>query len=127
MGFLFWRMHRCARITVSLKFHLGEMTPDAMVEYLIDKIGHERENARAEVRRYVGGAYGPLYQAGYLVGAIQLWKLREEVIGKKLMTERQFHDTILDQNAIPIEMVRAAILKLELGRDGDTSWKFAGE
>ncbi len=51
IGMLFWRMHRCARIIFSLSFHLGEMTPDEAIEFLIDRVGHEPENAEAEVRR----------------------------------------------------------------------------
>src|SRR6185436_1866406 len=39
-GMLFWRMHRCARITVTTKFHLGEMTPQQMIDYLVDRVGH---------------------------------------------------------------------------------------
>ncbi len=35
IGMLFWRMHRCARIIVSLKFHLGEMSPEEMIEFLV--------------------------------------------------------------------------------------------
>jgi uncharacterized protein (DUF885 family) len=33
IGMLFWRTHRCARIIVSLKFHLGQMTPKEMVDF----------------------------------------------------------------------------------------------
>ena len=48
---LFWRMHRCARIIFSLSFHLGKMTPQECIDFLVDKVGHERDNATAEVRR----------------------------------------------------------------------------
>src|SRR5947209_2729612 len=68
VGALFWRMHRCARIIFSLNFHLGKMTPDECIEFLVNRVGHERENAAGEVRRSFGGGYGPLYQASYLLG-----------------------------------------------------------
>ena len=46
VGMLFWRMHRCARIIFSLKFHLGEMTPRrSAIDFLVDRVGHERANA----------------------------------------------------------------------------------
>ena len=46
--------------------------PEAMVDYLVDRIGLERHGATSEVRRYVGDSYGPLYQCGYLIGGIRI-------------------------------------------------------
>ena len=69
---LFWRMHRCARIIFSLGFHLGTMTPRECIDLLVNQVGHERDNATAEVRRSFTGSYGPLYQAAYLLGGMQL-------------------------------------------------------
>src|SRR5260370_28737132 len=51
VGMLFWRSHRCARIIFSLNFHLGKMTPQECIDFLVDRVGHERDNATAEVRR----------------------------------------------------------------------------
>ena len=59
IGMLFWRMHRCARIIFSLSFHLGTMTPQQCIDFLVDRVGHERDNATAEVRRSFAGMYGP--------------------------------------------------------------------
>jgi uncharacterized protein (DUF885 family) len=64
---LFWRMHRCARVVFSLSFHLGKMTPAEAVDYLVSEVGHERDNAVAEVGRSVNGNYPPLYQCAYLM------------------------------------------------------------
>jgi uncharacterized protein (DUF885 family) len=125
VGMLFWRMHRCARIIVSLKFHLGKMTPAGMVDFLVDRVGHERLGATSETRRYIGGAYSPLYQCSYLLGGMQLRALRREAVDSGKMTEKQFNDAVLGQNAIPIEMVRAAILSLPLSRDTKPNWRFA--
>jgi uncharacterized protein (DUF885 family) len=127
VGFLFWRMHRCARIVFSLKFHLGEWSPRQCVDYLVDRVGHEPDNAAAEVRRSFAGAYGPLYQAGYMLGALELRQLQREVVGSGKMTDRQFHDAVLQQNAMPIAMVRAALSDQKLTADGPGEWKFYGE
>ena len=127
VGFLFWRMHRCARIVFSLKFHLGQMNPQECINYLVDRVGHERENASAEVRRSFNGSYGPLYQCAYMLGAMQLRSLRKELVDSGRMNERAFHDAILRENSIPIEMVRAILRKEKLPRDFSTKWKFAGE
>src|SRR5207247_8992166 len=48
IGMLFWRMHRCARIIFSLSFHLEKMTPQECIDFLVDRVGHERDNATAE-------------------------------------------------------------------------------
>ncbi|KAK8097563.1 X-Pro dipeptidyl-peptidase [Apiospora kogelbergensis] len=124
IGSLFWRMHRCARIVFSLKFHLGQMTPEECVELLVSWVGHERATAEGEVRRSFNGDYSPLYQAGYLLGALQLWKLREETVGQGLCPERVFHDRILNANMMPIELLRALLLGQELNRDFKTTWRF---
>ena len=127
VGALFWRMHRCARIIFSLNFHLGKMTPDECINFLVDRVGHERENAAGEVRRSFGGSYSPLYQAAYLLGGMQLYALRKELVGSGKLTNRQFHDAVLKENRIPIEMIRADLTGQKLNRDFTTQWKFYGE
>lgn len=105
IGMLFWRMHRCARITVSLKFHLGQMKPEAMIDYLVDKVGHERFTATSEVRRFIGGDYSPLYQCAYMIGGLQLRDLEKELVGGKKISLRDFHDSILHSGPIPVKMI----------------------
>lgn len=125
VGALFWRMHRCARVIVSLKFHLGEMTPEEMVDFLVDRVGHERAGATAEVRRYIGDDYGPLYQAAYMTGGLQLRALYKELVTGGKMTSRDFHDRILREGAVPIEMIRAALKGEKLPKGWKASWRFA--
>jgi uncharacterized protein (DUF885 family) len=126
VGALFWHMHRCARIIFSLSFHLNKMTPDECVQFLVDRVGFERENAIGEVRRSFATSYGPLYQAAYLLGGRQFYALHNELVDSGKMTNRQFHDALLKENYIPIEMMRADLLNLPLTRDYKSSWRFAG-
>jgi len=127
VGMLFWRMHRCARIIFSLSFHLGTMTPQQCIDFLVDRVGHERDNATAEVRRSFAGNYGPLYQAAYMLGGLQIRAMRKELVDSGKMTNKEFHDQILQQNSIPIEMVRAALSNAPLTRDFKAEWKFYGD
>lgn len=56
IGMLFWRMHRCARIIVSLKFHMEQMTPKEMIDFLVDRVGtkaHRHQRGSAAHRRGV--------------------------------------------------------------------------
>ena len=126
IGMLFWRMHRCARIIISLKFHQGQMTPEEMVNFLVDRVGHEKFGATSEVRRYIGGDYSPLYQCAYMIGAKQLLALRKEIVETGRMTDKQFNDAVLACGAIPVEMIRAQLLNVPLTRDTQPNWQFAG-
>ena len=124
IGMLFWRMHRCARIIFSLSFHLEKMTPQECIELLVNKVGHERDNATAEVRRSFDGSYGPLYQIAYLIGGLQQYAMHKELVDSGKMTNRQYNDALLKENRIPIEMLRAEITNQKLTRDFVTNWRF---
>ncbi|MDI1242914.1 MAG: DUF885 family protein [bacterium] len=124
IGALFWRSHRAARIIFSLNFHLGNWTPEQCVDLLVNKVGHERDNALAEVRRSFSGDYGPLYQMAYMMGGLQFYELHKDLVGGKKMTDRQFHDAVLKEGSIPVEMVRAILTKQKLSKDHTPSWRY---
>ena len=124
IGMLVWRMHRCARIIFSLNFHLEKMTPQQCVDFLVDRVGFERDNAAGEVRRSFEGSYPPLYQAAYMLGALQIRALRRELVDSNKMPEIEFHDTILKLNSIPIEMLRSSLTNQPLSSNFVSSWKF---
>ena len=124
MGMLFWRMHRCARILFSLNFHLGKWTPQQCVDFLVDRVGHERANAEGEVRRSFKGDYSPLYQVAYLTGGLQLFALKKELVDSGKMSFKDFHDAVIKENLIPVEMIRATLTHQPLTRDFKTSWHF---
>jgi hypothetical protein len=127
VGMLFWRMHRTARIIFSLSFHLGTMTPQECIDFLVDRVGHERANAEGEVRRSFNGSYSPLYQVAYMIGGLQFRALHRELVGSKKMTNREFHDTILKRGEMPVELVRASLTKAPLTRDYKAGWRFYQE
>jgi uncharacterized protein (DUF885 family) len=127
VGMLFWRMHRAARIIFSLRFHLGEWSPQQCIDFLVDRVGHERANATAEVRRSFNGSYPPLYQLAYMMGGLQFRALHEELVAPGRMTNRQFHDAVLTGGSMPVEMVRARLTQQMLSGDHRASWKYAGE
>ena len=127
VGALVWRMHRSARIIFTMNFHLGRWTPKQCVQSLIDNVGFEPDNATAEVRRSFDGSVGPLYQSAYLLGALQFRAMHKELVDSKKMTDREFHDAILHENSMPIELLRADIENQPLTRDFKTNWKFYGE
>ena len=124
IGMLFWRMHRCARIIFSLNYHLEEWSPQQCIDYLVDRVGHERANAEGEVRRSFTGNYGPLYQIAYMVGGLQFYALKNELVESGKMTFKEFHDAVLRENSMPVEMVRALLIDQPLEKDFKTNWRF---
>jgi len=127
IGMLFWRMHRCARIIFSMSFHLGQMTAEEAVDFLVDRIGHERDNATVEAKAHLSGrAYGgkPLAQISYLVGGLQLRALSRELVDSGKMTAKAFHDAVLLEGSIPVELLRAKMTGQKLSPDFTSKWKF---
>jgi hypothetical protein len=124
IGMLFWRMHRASRVIWSLRFHLGEMSPEECVETLVNDVGHERSTAEGEVRRSFGGQYGPqygpLYQAAYLIGGLQMRALHAAREG----SHREFHDAVLREGPIPLEVLRARLDGEAPPKDWSPSWRF---
>ena len=124
VGMLFWRMHRCARIIFSLNYHLGKWTPQECVDFLVDRVGHERANAEGEVRRSIVGGYNPLYQLAYMMGALQIVELKNEMVKPGKMTLKQFHDAVLQQNSMPVEMIRNILANVPISENYQTHWRF---
>lgn len=127
IGMLFWRMHRAARIIFSLSFHLERMTPQQAVDFLVERVGHERANAEAEVRRSFAGQYSPLYQVAYMIGGMQFRALHRDLVESGQMTDREFHDRVMQSGRMPVEMVRALLIGQDLAPDHTASWRFAGD
>ena len=124
VGMLFWRMHRCARIIFSLNYHLGKWTPQQCIDFLVDRVGHERANAEGEVRRSFTTDYPPLYQLAYMMGALQFYSMKKELVDSGKMTYKQYHDAIIRENEMPVEMVRAILTNQNLPKDFKSQWKF---
>ncbi len=127
IGALFWRMHRCARIVFSLKYHLGEWTPQECIDFLVDKVNFERENAIGEVRRSFAGGYGPLYQAAYQLGALQLRQINRELVESGKMSLKAFNDTVIEMGSMPFPLVRLALNGTKLSPDMPLAWEFYGK
>lgn len=59
-----------------------------------------------------------------MVGGLQFYQLHKDLVGTKKMTDRQFHDAILKEGSIPVEMVRAILTNQPLEREFATKWRF---
>jgi hypothetical protein len=117
-GMLFWHLHRCARIIFSFKFHLGQMTPQECIDLLVDMVGHECANAESKAQRSMNGDYPPPYQAGYMLGVLQFYQLRKDMVDSGNIGQKVFHD------AVAIEVLRALLSGEKLERDFKPTWEF---
>ena len=127
IGMLFWRMHRCARIIFSISYQLGQMTIEECIDLLVNRIGHERSLATVEAKAHLSGrAYGgnPLAQSSYLIGGLQVRALSRELVDSGTMTAKAFHDAVLLENSIPVELLRAKMINQDLRSDFTSKWKF---
>ena len=124
IGMLFWRQHRGARVLFSLGFHLGQMTAAECVQMLVEEVGHERDNALAEVRRSFEGGYDPLYQCAYLIGGLQMHALYQDLVGTGRLSSRNFHEAVLRENCMPLATLRALMMGEPLTRDFRPEWRF---
>jgi uncharacterized protein (DUF885 family) len=61
------------------------------------------------------------------MGALQFRQLHHELVDSHKMTNREFHDRILHEGPMPIELLRADMENLNLTPDFHTSWKFYGD
>jgi uncharacterized protein (DUF885 family) len=62
-----------------------------------------------------------------MIGGLQFRAMHHELVDSGKMTNRQFHDAVLQAGDMPVEMVRALLENVPLTRDYTTSWKFEGE
>lgn len=62
-----------------------------------------------------------------MLGGLQIRALHEEMVGSGQMTNRAFHDAILQGGRMPIEMVRVRLSGREIPRTFTTQWRFAGD
>ncbi len=110
IGHLFWRLLRAARIVVSTRYHLRQMTQAQMVDFMVENAGLEKSAAQAEVDRYM--TYSPLYQCAYLYGATQVRSLREacRAAWGSSFSELRFNTELVEQGAIPLCFAREALL-----------------
>jgi hypothetical protein len=60
-----------------------------------------------------------------MLGGLQIRAMHKELVETGKIREIDFHDAILQQNSIPIEMIRARFTQQNLTPDFKTNWRFA--
>lgn len=97
------QLWRAARIILDVSLHAGKMTVEEGIEFLVEKVGLERTNAQAEVRRYTSSPTQPM---SYLIGKLEILKVIEEYKRQRPgMAMREMHDAILSCGSLPPKLL----------------------
>ncbi len=100
---------RACRVLVDIGLHTQGMTIVEAVHFLVKEAFLEPANAAAEVKRYTMSPTQPLC---YLIGKLEILKLREEYRKKKgtAFSLYEFHKEFLEASSLPIPLIRREIL-----------------
>ncbi len=96
------RLWRALRIIIDVKIHTGQFSFDEAVKLLVDKLGFDVSQARAEINWYSSAAATPLC---YAVGREIILKTREQLAVADKAQLKEFHDALLSQGSIALPLV----------------------
>ncbi|HET7701275.1 MAG TPA: DUF885 domain-containing protein [Candidatus Limnocylindria bacterium] len=101
---------RAARIVVDTSLHMGEMTFDQAVRFMVEKGNLTEPNARAEVGRYCSW---PTQASSYLTGMLEIVDIRTRWLARRGASDRAalcaFHDAITSAGMLPTTLAERAI------------------
>lgn len=101
---------RAARVVVDTGLHMGEMSFDEAVRFMMEKGNLTAPNARAEVGRYCSW---PTQASSYLTGMLEIVGIRSRYLARlgrhDVAALRQFHDAITSSGALPTALAERAI------------------
>ena len=101
---------RAARIVVDVSVHVGEMTFDEAVHFMVEKGNLTEPNARAEVGRYCSW---PTQASAYLTGMLEIVDVRTRWLARKgtpgVGALREFHNTLTSSGAMPTSLAERAL------------------
>jgi uncharacterized protein (DUF885 family) len=64
-------------------------------------------------------------QAAYMLGGLQMRALHADLCRGEApkMTDREFHDAVLREGAIPLEMIRMSLTGQSISKDYSSNWR----
>jgi uncharacterized protein (DUF885 family) len=104
---------RAARIVVDTSLHMGEMSYDEAVAFMMASTNMTEPTARAEVTRYCAW---PTQASSYLTGCLEIVRIRERFLSARgaSLTDtddlRDFHDALCASGVLPIALAERAVM-----------------
>jgi len=111
-------LFRAARIVVDTSLHLGEMSFDEAVAFMMERAAMPEPVAKAEVGRYCSW---PTQASSYLTGCLEILAIRERYLAARgfagvsprevpIGVLREFHDAITSSGALPLGLADRAVM-----------------
>lgn len=101
---------RSSRLVVDTGMHYFGWSRQKAIDFMKDNTGLSEQNIISEVDRYIAW---PGQALGYKIGQLEILKLRaeaEEKLGKRFDI-RSFHDCLLEDGSVPLDMLRDKVEK----------------
>ena len=106
-------LFRAARIVVDTSLHLGEMSHEEAVRFMLEHSSMTEPTAIAEVTRYCSW---PTQASSYLTGCLEILRIRDRFLAARgaSVTDvgalRDFHDGITGAGTLPIALAERAVM-----------------
>ena len=108
LGRLRDELFRAVRLVVDTGIHAKRWTREQAIAYMRDKTGIGEKEVRSEIERYI---VMPGQACAYKVGMLRIQELRaraEKELGEKF-DQREFHDAVLKNGALPLEILEEQV------------------
>ncbi|MFI5258334.1 MAG: DUF885 domain-containing protein [Candidatus Limnocylindrales bacterium] len=111
-------LFRAARIVVDTSLHMGEMSYEDAIRFMVDKTATPEPTARAEVGRY---CWWPTQASSYLTGCLEILRIRDRYLVSRglpagsaasapVAVMRDFHDRLAESGSLPLGLAERALL-----------------
>ena len=111
-------LFRAARIVVDTSLHLGEMTYEEAVRFMVDRTALPEPTARAEVGRY---CWWPTQASAYLTGCLEILRIRDLFLAARgfapgsaatvpVEVLRDFHQRLAESGSLPLGLAERAVM-----------------
>ena len=118
MGRLSYEMWRATRLVVDTGIHAKGWSKQQAVDYMLDNTALTPGNVDAEVNRYITR---PGQALAYKIGELKIRELRKRAEGTlgADFDLRRFHDAVLENGSVPLDVLEAHINRWIEGQKRD--------
>ena len=118
-GQLGMEIFRAARLVVDTGLHHKKWTRQQAVDYYLENIPNPEGDVRAEIDRYI---VWPGQATAYMIGKLKIIELRQRAEAElgDAFDIREFHDAVLTNGSVPLDMLESNIDRYIAMKKDDT-------
>jgi uncharacterized protein (DUF885 family) len=108
LGRLRDELFRAVRLVVDTGIHAKRWTREQAIDYMREKTGMGEKEVKSEIERYI---VAPGQACAYKIGMLKIQELRaraQKELGEKF-DQREFHDVVLKNGALPLEILEEQV------------------